>query len=152
MEERSWSTSRSRREKKLGWWRARPEARRRVRAECSLRVCVECSLCVRVHELGHQGLLQVQPVCGLLEDDASRTVENGIGDLLAAMGGEAVHEDRVGYRQSEERLVDLEAGERHPPPGGLSFLPHARPGIRIDHVRPFDRFARIPHAPYASGR
>ncbi len=42
------------------------------------------------------GFLGVQAVFGLVEDDRLRAVEDGVGDLGVAVGGEAVHEDGVG--------------------------------------------------------
>ena len=36
-------------------------------------------------------LLRVQPVFGFIEHDRLRSVDHFVGDLLAAMGGQAVH-------------------------------------------------------------
>src|SRR5580700_11749378 len=43
------------------------------------------------HDPEQQGFLGVHAIAGLLEGDALRAVEHGVGDLLAAVGGEAVH-------------------------------------------------------------
>src|SRR5260370_27457013 len=40
----------------------------------------------------HHGLLRVQPVLGLLEHDGPRAVEHRVGDLLAPVRRQAVHE------------------------------------------------------------
>ena len=48
----------------------------------------------RVEQERQQRLLRVQPVLGLVEHDARRPVDHRGGDLLAAMGRQAVHDDR----------------------------------------------------------
>src|SRR3712207_7461103 len=40
-------------------------------------------------------LFRSQAVLGLVEDDALRAVQHLVGDLLATMGGQAVHDDGV---------------------------------------------------------
>ena len=45
---------------------------------------------------GQNALLRVQAVFGLVEHDRLRAIDHLVGDLLAAMGGQAVHEQRVG--------------------------------------------------------
>ena len=49
-------------------------------------------------EEGQQGLLGVQPVLRLVPDDRLRSVDDGRLDLEAAVGREAVQEDRVRRR------------------------------------------------------
>ena len=44
---------------------------------------------------GHDGLLDVEAVFGLLEDGVGVLLENLLGDFLAAVGGEAVQDDDV---------------------------------------------------------
>ena len=44
---------------------------------------------------GEDALLRMQPVLGLVEDDRLRAVDDLVRDLLAAMGRQAMHEDRV---------------------------------------------------------
>jgi hypothetical protein len=44
----------------------------------------------------HDRLLRMQAVFGLVEDHRMRAVHHLGGDLLAAMGGQAMHEQRVG--------------------------------------------------------
>ena len=43
-----------------------------------------------------QRLLRVQPVLGLIEDDRRVRIDDLVGDFVAAMGRQAVHEDRAG--------------------------------------------------------
>ena len=52
---------------------------------------------------GQQRLLRVQPVLGLVPDDALRAVDDLGRDLLAAVGGQAVQHDRVGAAAAERR-------------------------------------------------
>jgi len=53
----------------------------------------------RVEAPGQNALLRVQAVFGLVEHHRLRAVDHFIGDLLAAMGGQAVHEQRIGLGQ-----------------------------------------------------
>src|SRR5215470_11583728 len=43
-------------------------------------------------QLEDHGLLGVQPVLGLVEHDRARAVQHAVGDLLAAMGRQAMHD------------------------------------------------------------
>src|SRR6266542_1912721 len=52
-------------------------------------------------------LLGVQAVLRLVEDHAPGPVEDGIRDLLAAVSGEAVHDERARLGEAEERVVEL---------------------------------------------
>ena len=47
-----------------------------------------------------QRLLRMQAVLGLIEHDRRRAVHDARADFLAAMRGEAVHEDRVRARRA----------------------------------------------------
>ena len=55
----------------------------------------------------HDGLLHVPTVLGLVPDDAVRPVDHLGGDLLAAVGGQAVQHDRVVGRRGQQRVVEL---------------------------------------------
>ena len=44
---------------------------------------------------GQDALLGVQPVLGLVEDHRLRPVHHLVGHLLAAMGRQAMHEERL---------------------------------------------------------
>src|SRR5580698_1045718 len=50
---------------------------------------------IGVQAPGQNALLRMQPVLGLVEHHRVRAVDHLVGDLLATMGGQAVHEDRV---------------------------------------------------------
>ena len=58
-----------------------------------------------------EGLLDVEAVFGFVEDGGVGAVEDGGGDLLAAVGREAVEDDGVAVGGGEELVVDLVAGE-----------------------------------------
>src|SRR6202008_4164060 len=60
---------------------------------------------------GQNALLRVQAIFGLIEHHRLRPVDHLVGDLLAAMGGQAMHEDRVGLGLSREPRIDLIALE-----------------------------------------
>ena len=55
--------------------------------------------------------LGVHAVGGLLEDDALRPVDHLVGDLLAAVGRQTVHEKRPFLRVLQEFRVHLVGGE-----------------------------------------
>src|SRR4029450_11771118 len=76
-------------------------------------------------ELQHDGLLRVQAILGLLQEGAALAVEHGVGDLLAAMGRQAVHHERGRLGEAEERIIDLVAAEGLEPLLALGLLPHA---------------------------
>src|SRR5215210_6780816 len=44
---------------------------------------------------GQDALLGMQAVLGFVEDDRARTVDHIVGHLFPAVGGQAMHEDRV---------------------------------------------------------
>ena len=48
---------------------------------------------------GEHALLRVKPVLGFVEHHRLRPVDHLVGDFLAAMGRQAMHEDRVGARR-----------------------------------------------------
>ena len=88
-------------------------------------------------------LLHVQSVLRLVEDDRLRTVDDLGGDLLAAMRGQAVHDDGVGPRQAENVGVDLIGAEVALALRLLALLAHARPHVRVDHVGVARRRGRV---------
>src|SRR6186713_2137065 len=56
---------------------------------------IACASCLDGAEApGEDALLGVQPVLGLVEHDRARAVHDLVGDLLAAMRRQAMHEDR----------------------------------------------------------
>src|SRR5688572_27077467 len=85
-------------------------------------------------QLEDHGLLRVQPVLGLVEHDGARAVQHRVGDLLAAVRGQAVHDDRGGPGEAHQRVVELVAAERLPPLLALGLLPHAHPHVGIEDV------------------
>ncbi len=89
-------------------------------------------------EGGEQRHLRPQPVLGLLEHDRARPVDHAGRDLLAAVGGQAVHEDGV-RRQVHQRLVDAVLREARPPGICLRLLAHGGPHVRVDDGGALDR-------------
>ena len=81
-----------------------------------------------------QSLLGVHAVFGLIEDDGLRAVEDGVGDLGVAVGGEAVHEDGVGLRVGHESFVDLIGLEDGGALGGFVLEAHAGADVSVDGV------------------
>ena len=75
------------------------------------------------------GLLHVPAVLGLVPDHAARALEHLGGDLLAAVGGQAVQRDRVGGRVREQGVVELPRGEHLGACLGLGLAAHRDPGV-----------------------
>ena len=76
-----------------------------------------------------QRLLGVEAVFGLVPDDALRSFDDGGRDLFAAMGGQAVHEQRVPGGLRHQCVVDLVTGEGLNTLGPFLFLAHTGPDI-----------------------
>src|SRR5262245_19643473 len=91
------------------------------------------SLLCLLDQPGQQAPEAVQPVVGLRDDPALWAVDHRGGHLLAPVGGEAVHEDRVGSGGRHDPVVDLEALERPQALLGLGLLAHGRPHVGVDH-------------------
>src|SRR5581483_9174161 len=67
----------------------------------------KASAAVRLQAPGQDSLLRVQPVLGLVEHHRLRAVHHRVGDLLAAVRRQAMHEDRVRLGARHERRIDL---------------------------------------------
>ena len=76
----------------------------------------------------------MQPVLGLVPHRAVRPVDHLVGDLVAAVGGKAVQDNRIRLSPSEERRVDLERPERPHPVQSVVLLAHRRPGVGDEDV------------------
>src|SRR5215208_7990579 len=88
-------------------------------------------------------LLGVQPVFGLIEDAALRTVYNPGCYLFATVGGETMQEDGVRCGEAHQLLVYLIGGEFLLALLGLGLLAHAGPHIGVDDPRAGDSFLRV---------
>src|SRR5438132_1465608 len=62
-----------------------------------------------------QGLLRVETILRLVPHHRMGAVDDLVGDLLPAVGGQAVHDDRVGLGPVHSGLVQLEALEHEWP-------------------------------------
>lgn len=85
----------------------------------------------------------MEAVFGLVEDGGLGGLDDFVGDLLAALGGEAVEEDGIGAGGGEEGSVDLIGGEYLLAIEGFGFLAHAGPDVGIDDVRTVDGLAGV---------
>jgi len=63
-------------------------------------MCGNALCAAEEHE--HDGLLGVEAVFGLVEDYGLWTVEDGVGDFGAAVGGKAVHEGGGGLCEGHQ--------------------------------------------------
>src|ERR1700730_7290810 len=84
----------------------------------------------------------MQPILGFVEYDGLRTVHHLVGDLLAAMGRQAMHEDRVLARGGHQFCVDL-VGRKQSMAKGLVHVAHRNPAIRDDRIRSLHRLMGI---------
>ena len=57
------------------------------------------------HCEGHDGVLDVHAVLGLVVDDGLGAVDDGVGDFDTPVGGEAVHVDGVFFCQGHAALI-----------------------------------------------
>ena len=84
----------------------------------------------------------MQAVLGLVEHDRLRPVDHLVGDLVAAMGRQAVHEHRTRIRSRHQPGVDLIALEQVVA-ALVVLIPHRDPRIRDHAVAAFHRLLRI---------
>lgn len=87
----------------------------------------------------HQRLLGVEAVFRFVPDHGAGTVEDFGGDFLAAVGGEAVHDDGGLVGVGEELGVELEGAEGLKTIGSFGFEAHRYPGVGVDDVAVLDR-------------
>src|SRR5580704_17812481 len=87
-------------------------------------------------------LLRVQPVLGLVEHHRLRAVDHLVGDLFAAMGRQAVHEDGAGLGACHQPRIDLIALEQVMAPRAVAVA-HGDPGTGDDAVGALDGFLRV---------
>src|SRR5258706_15172244 len=73
------------------------------------------------------GLLRVQAILRLVEDQATRPVEHRVGDLLASVRGQEVHHDRLTTGAVEQPGGDLIALEGRQAPLAAALLTRADP-------------------------
>src|SRR6202171_419797 len=101
---------------------------------------------------GQNSLLCVQPVFGLVEHHRLRAVDHFVGDLLAAMGRQAVHEDGVGLGARHQPRIDLVALEQVMAPRAVAVA-HGDPGVGDDAVGALDGFFGVgADADFGAGR
>ncbi len=85
----------------------------------------------------------MEAVFGLVEDDGPAAFDDGIGNLFAAFGGEAMHEDGAGAGLIEEGVVDLIIAEGVAAFDRFLLLAHAGPDVGIDGVGAIDGFGGV---------
>ena len=96
------------------------------------------------HQPLQQRLLGVHAVAGLLEDDAARAVEHVVGDLLAAVGRQAVHQPACAAAPAPAAAAfTWKPANCAQALLALRFLAHARPDVGVDHVGLADRVSRV---------
>ena len=82
---------------------------------------------------GQDALLRVQAVLGLVEHHRLRAVDHLVGDLLAAMRGQAVHEDRLRLGERHQLGIDLIGLEQIVAMLAV-LVAHRHPGVGDDAI------------------
>src|SRR6266516_7842378 len=104
------------------------------RSAYSIRACSTSSLVLamaasrasgEVEQEQQERLLRVEPVLGLIPHHRMRSVDHLGGDLLAAVRGQAVHDDHAVAGDLDELLVELVALEHKRALVGLGLPSHA---------------------------
>ena len=85
----------------------------------------------------------MQTVLRLIKDDRLRAVQHIRADFLTPVGGQAVHDQRIGLGVGHEGGVHLELREDLPSRGGFFFLAHGGPDICVDSIGLADGFGRV---------
>ncbi len=87
----------------------------------------------------------MEAVFRLIEGDALRAFQHFVGDFLAAVRRQAMHDHRIRFRHGHDLAIDLVVAKRAHAVLRLFFLAHARPDIGIDRIgavrRLFDRLS-----------
>ncbi len=91
---------------------------------------------------GENALLGVQAVLRLVEHHRLRPVDDLVGHLLAPVGGQAVHEQRVGLGAGHQPVIDL-VGLQQVVPARAVAVAHRHPGVGDDAVGAFHGLVRI---------
>ena len=97
---------------------------------------------VCVQAPGQEALLGMQPILGFIEDNRLRTVDDLIGHLLAAVCGQAMHEQRIRSGLGHQAGIDLVPLEDVVPKLAVAIA-HRHPCIGNHAVRILDRGIRI---------
>src|SRR5947207_9658791 len=85
----------------------------------------------------------MQPVFGLVEYNRIRTLDDFVFYFFAPMGGEVVHDYRVGLCQPDKLSVQDEARKVFLAACSLLLLAHADPDIGVEHVGAFRGGLRV---------
>ena len=83
------------------------------------------------HQPVQNRLLGVQAVFGLGKDSVGVGFEGGLVNFLAAVGGEAVHDEGVLIGEGNEGFVDLITGKIPLALGGFLFHTHGDPDVGV---------------------
>ena len=79
----------------------------------------------------------MQAVFGLGEDGVCVGFECGFRDFQSAVGGEAMEDERAGFCELQDLVVDLVARELRFAVFGFLFLAHAHPDVGVEDVGAF---------------
>ena len=80
----------------------------------------------------------MQAVFGLIPDHGGRPLHNGVGDFLAAVGGQAVQDLAAGGGHIQQGLIDLKTDKDLGPGGLLRLLAHAYQNhLRVEAAKTF---------------
>ena len=80
------------------------------------------------------GLLHVQPVFRLVENRLGIRLERLFLNLLAAIGRQAMHHERAGLGQLNQRPIDLIAGQQPDSFRSFSLFAHRDPDVSVEQI------------------
>ncbi len=86
--------------------------------------------------------MDVQPVLGLIEYGRCGRLDHFVGDFFAAPRRQAVQEQRIAARFSEQRTIDLVGREVGQALRLFVLLSHAGPDVGVDALRALDGLIR----------
>ena len=104
--------------------------------------CCKC-LIVAIAAASTARFLNVQAVFGLIKRDALRRFHHFVGHFQAALGGQAMHKQRVLAGFLQQRFVHLIRSEKLCAFLRFGFLSHAGPHVGVNGMRGFHGLDRI---------
>jgi hypothetical protein len=93
----------------------------------------------------------MQPILCLVDDHRLRTIQHLGADFFTPVGGQTVHDNRIGLGTMHQAAVDLIRRQDFESSRMLPLTPHTDPDVGIDDIRFFRRnvgiMSYLDHAP-----
>ena len=95
------------------------------------------------HHFNDNRFLGMHTVVSLGEESGMGSVGHGVGDLVVAVGGQAVHDDDIFVGFGDQLFIDLVGMESCFADLLLGFLAHAGPGVGVNDVGALHCLVRV---------